>query len=605
MNPKDKKIILLVEDEAFLALRQKQYLETKGFEVHHLRRGRDAVSYITDRKPADLVLMDIALGDGVSGADAAREILSIRKLPLIFLSSHTEEHILEWTDGIDASGYVARESGDAVLLASIRMAFRLFESQQRELAHQRALGESEQRMREFFEDVSEVLPLSFAIVTPQGKVLFANRHALQLFGIKSRDELEELHVPLVWADPEKRKEWVRMLTEQGSARNIETEMIGPDGRRLWLLASGMIINYQGQQAILSIHNDISDRKAAEDEVIESERWFRTLANTTATGIFIYQGEKFVYANDAITRITGYSHEEFLALSHLREIAHPDHRKLAEARARDRQAGKPVPEIYELKILRKDGESRWVEVSGGVIDWKGKPAAIGTAFDITKRKLAYEQVRSLLEEKELILKETHHRVKNNMNVISGLLSLQAGEMEESDCGKILQDAAGRAQSMTVLYDKLYRAEETGWITLDQFLKPLVTEIMEPFYSSCPIETRIEVEAIPMHAKTLSSLGIIINEMVTNSMKYAFRGRKKGEITVTAGKRGELIHICYRDDGVGLPEDTDFSQGQTFGMQLIRLLTEQLSGTLEVRTGSAIGGGTELDISFPPPDEADRG
>ncbi len=474
----EKKTILLVEDEAFLALGQKRFLERKGYDVIHVRKGEQAVELVNSEAHIDLVLMDIDLGEGMDGTETAKKILARERIPLIFLSSHTGEDIIEKTDGIDACSYVAKKSGDAVLLTSIQMAFRLFESQERELAQRSALE-------------------------------------------------------------------------------------------------------------------------------ESEKWFRTLANSTATGIFIYQGKRFVYANEAISRITGYPLDEFLSLENLWEIAHPDHRELAMQRSRDRQAGKKLPTIYELKILRKDGETRWVEISGGVIDWRGEPAAIGTAFDITKRKMAHQRVEKLLQEKELILKETHHRVKNNMNVISGLLSLQAGELEGSECEKVLLDAAGRAQSMMVLYDKLYRAEETGWLTLDQFLKPLVEEIMQPFYSSCHVETSLEIEAIPMHAKSLSSLGIIINEMVTNSMKYAFRGRDRGEVSITAFRSGEVVTIRYRDDGIGLPEGTDFSEGKTFGMQLIQLLTEQLSGSLEVKSGGGVvGGGTELIITFPCPVEADR-
>ncbi|MCF7928470.1 MAG: PAS domain S-box protein, partial [Spirochaetales bacterium] len=413
------------------------------------------------------------------------------------------------------------------------------------------------------------------------------------FEIDSLEELEGLRVPLVWKDPSQREEWVKALKEQGSIASMEAEMVSASGRTIWLLASGLLMTYQGQPAILSIHNEITERKLREDTVKDSERWFRTLADTTTTGIFIYQDDRYVYANAAITRITGYSEREFLQLEHVWDLVHPDFRDTVRERTVARQAGEDVPEHYELKIVCRDGEEKWLDISVGVIDWGGRPAAIGTAFDITGRKQALEQVNALLQEKEVILKETHHRVKNNMNVIASLLTLQSDDVPSDECKDIILDAAGRAHSMMVLYDKLYRSNEVRELDLKEYLEPMVQEILTPFFSAFSVKAELHIENIELATKTLSSLGIIMNELITNSMKYAFAGRREGTIAVDAFRSDNGVTIVYRDDGVGMPPDVDFDTQTTFGLQLIRLLSRQIGAEVEVKREN----GTVFTFSIP--------
>lgn len=567
-------MILLVEDEVILALSEKTTLENYGYRVITALSGEEAVDTVQARPDIDLVLMDINLGRGMDGTEAAVEILNLREIPLIFMSSHTEREVVEKTEGITSYGYVVKNSGKTVLAASIRMAFRLFDAKIKEKEKEEAHQESEA----LFRNLTETIPLSLTIITPEGRVLYANEQAVSLLEVDSRGSLLDIPIPMVWARPVERDTWKRKLQEEGVVKNFELEIITASGKHKWLIASGLIIDYQGQPAILSIHNDITDRKETEAALEKSEAWFRTLTDTTSTAIFIYQDNSFVYANQAIETVTGYPREEFLRLRHIWDIIHPDFQDTVHTYALARQQGEAAPSHYEAPIITKAGELRWLDISAGVISWQGRSAGIGTAFDITERKLAGEQIAALLKEKELILKETHHRIKNNMGIIGSLLNLKADDVEHPGCSDVLRDAAGWARSMTVLYEKLYQAEGLPLLGMKDYLEPLIGEILEPLSAGRPVKVESDIENIPLESKTLSSLGIIINEMITNSVKYAFSDAEALHIRVKADKADGCIQITYEDNGPGFAGNRNFDQSPGFGVQLIRLLVGQLEGDI---------------------------
>jgi len=213
-------------------------------------------------------------------------------------------------------------------------------------------------------------------------------------------------------------------------------------------------------------------------------------------------------------------------------------------------------------------------------------AIESIRDITEQKLAEEKIRNLLREKELILREVHHRVKNNMNIISGLLKLQAFAPENLAARGVLQDAAGRLKSMMVLYDKLYRGENESAVPIKEYLPALINEIAGIFPQKALIKIETRIDDIILDANLLSPLGIMINELITNSMKYAFDGKADGTITITAVKKESFVVITFEDNGPGMPENITFENSSGFGLQLVKMLAQQIGGTitLERRPGT---------------------
>ncbi|HOT44305.1 MAG TPA: sensor histidine kinase [Spirochaetota bacterium] len=236
-----------------------------------------------------------------------------------------------------------------------------------------------------------------------------------------------------------------------------------------------------------------------------------------------------------------------------------------------------------------------EYSAFIITIAGEKHIMVTIVDITERKCAEERIRALLAEKELLLREVNHRLKNNMNTMISLLSLQAGTLNEQATINALLKARGRIQSMSVLYDTLYQTENVGEMSIEHYLTPLVERIVPLFPISTAVTIDMRIENFPVKVKTLLPLGIIANELVTNAMKYAFTGREKGTITVSALKEGSHAAMVIEDDGIGIPETVNPEQPTGFGLKLVGILVKQIGGA--IMTGRP--GGARFMITFPLP------
>ncbi|HOU33502.1 MAG TPA: histidine kinase dimerization/phosphoacceptor domain -containing protein, partial [Synergistaceae bacterium] len=215
------------------------------------------------------------------------------------------------------------------------------------------------------------------------------------------------------------------------------------------------------------------------------------------------------------------------------------------------------------------------------------------MDITERQRAEEQIRKLLEEKGLILQEAHHRMKNHMNTMSSLLSLQAQTLNDPKAVRALEDARGRLESMAVLYDKLYRCGAPRAMPLGNYLPELVRWVVALFPLGSLVTVETEIDEVVLSPRILSTLGILVNELVSNAMKYAFSGRSDGVLRVTASHRDGRVELTVEDDGPGFPPALDPACPSGFGLRLVALLATQLEGTLAVRSGK----GAHISLDFP--------
>lgn len=205
----------------------------------------------------------------------------------------------------------------------------------------------------------------------------------------------------------------------------------------------------------------------------------------------------------------------------------------------------------------------------------------------------ENIRTYLNEKDLLLQEIHHRIKNNMFTIESLLSLQADTADDPKISEALNEAKGRLRSMGVLYDRLYRSGNITAVSLKEYLPPLIRDIIKLQTDPSSLQIETDVDDIVLDANTLSSLGILVNELLTNAVKYAFPEERAGEIYIscTSPSPGTL-EMIYRDNGVGLPDEVLAGTSGGLGMILVRSLTEQLKGDLRMRNE----GGALIEFRF---------
>jgi two-component sensor histidine kinase len=258
-----------------------------------------------------------------------------------------------------------------------------------------------------------------------------------------------------------------------------------------------------------------------------------------------------------------------------------------------QAARKMQRNYFLfRHRRADGSIRDVEVYSGPIRVGGRELLYSIIYDITERRRAEEKIQNLLHEKELLLKEVHHRVINNMNTIHSLIRLQFEAQADPAVKMALQDAASRLQSMMVLYGKLYRSEIPNAVSMQGYFPPLLNEIVGIFPHAGTIEIKTRIDDIVLDPYLLSPLGIILTELTTNAMKHAFIGRSDGVITVTASKKENGVSITFEDNGIGLPDSISFENSSGFGMQLVGMLVEQIDGSITIERKQ----GTKYIIDF---------
>jgi PAS domain S-box-containing protein len=347
-----------------------------------------------------------------------------------------------------------------------------------------------------------------------------------------------------------------------------------------------------------ISRDITETKKIQEALRESnERWhgiIERISDYIYTSYLVDGTIVETVHGQACVAVTGYTTEEFEADPYLWfNMIYPDDRTRVQEHTTALVSDACANSI-EHRILRKDGALRWIRNTPVLHrDPSGKLFSYdGIIFDITERKMAEDEVQKLLEEKELILKEVHHRIKNNMTTVSSLLNLQASTLKESNAVKAIRDAVGRVQSMMVLYDNLYTSPGFLSTNLSRYLSSLVEQIMGMFSGGVPVRVAMDMEEVVLSTKLLPSLGIMINEILTNTMKYAFKDRLEGSIALSARLRDGMVFMEISDDGVGLPESLDFESSTSFGLMLIKMLSDQLDGTIRLERGK----GTKYSLEF---------
>jgi two-component sensor histidine kinase len=237
----------------------------------------------------------------------------------------------------------------------------------------------------------------------------------------------------------------------------------------------------------------------------------------------------------------------------------------------------------------------------ILDDQGRLVGLSKVLrDITDQKLAEQRMIQSLREKEILLREIHHRVKNNLQVITSLLNLQVERVSSAAARSALTESQDRIRSMAFVHQMLYKSKDLAHIDFLEYLRNIVDSLVRS-YRGEQRAVRASVNGIPIQLDIdrASACGLIVTELVTNSLRHAFPQGRSGHIAVQVSVRGEEIVLAVSDDGVGLPEQAKLDASPTFGLQIARALTQQLEGTLEVDTRY----GTAYEVRFPQSVRAD--
>jgi len=256
-------------------------------------------------------------------------------------------------------------------------------------------------------------------------------------------------------------------------------------------------------------------------------------------------------------------------------------------------GKPHTSLRRIFAL--NGEELFFENTATPIkDENGKIiACLELARDITERKRSENKIKTLLEEKEILLKEVHHRTKNHLSLLSSMLFLQIESTKEQAVKDCLTDSQSRIHSICVLYDKLTLTDNFTEISLKAYLDKLVDELLLQIPSKCRVSVEKKLDDIVISSRMSFSLGIIINELITNIIKYAFKNKDKGKVTISTSKQDSKIVVIVQDDGVGMPENLTLNNATSLGLNLVKMMTDGINGTVRIERNN----GTRFILEFP--------
>jgi len=339
-----------------------------------------------------------------------------------------------------------------------------------------------------------------------------------------------------------------------------------------------------------------ERKRADEALRESERKYHALAELSPVGIFRTDAEgDCTYINERWQKITGLTLEEALGKGWVQSL-HPDDRnRISEEWYQAVREHRPFKSEY--RFLNRDGTTTWVLGQAIIERTNSERVAnyIGTITDITERKHAEEQLKESLREKEILLREIHHRVKNNMQVISSLLMLQEELSEDEKVIEMLKDSQNRIISMALIHEKLYRSENFSRIDLKEYIDDLVSGLFQSYgISEDKVALNINAENVLLGIDSAIPCGLIINELVSNSLKHAFPEDESGEINILIHSTDEdMIELSIGDNGIGIPEDLDFRRTESLGLRIVNVLVEnQLHGEITLNRDR----GTKFKIKF---------
>jgi PAS domain S-box-containing protein len=443
-----------------------------------------------------------------------------------------------------------------------------------------------------------LLSIGAVIATYEGKILYANQQGANLLGYTPKElinlNLDSVSHPhdLLHEKVQRQRCW---RGEQASYR-VEKRFRHRQGQIVWLQIDATILK-DGENCpayILMYWQDITERKHAEAAFVANEKRFRQIFEEVPVGMAIIGfNHRLIKVNKALCDMTGYSEAELLSRP-FDILTHPEDHLQDTILAKQLYYGRIPHYQLEKRCITKSQNIIWVLLTAYIIrNEQGKAVnSLAMIRDITKQKTAQEYLANALQEKELFLKEIHHRVKNNLHVIANLLELQSQSIEDESLHNLFSDSQNRIYTMALIHEHLYQSSHFGKVELGEYIKNLTYNLLA-YYDQEDINLQLQLDKIWVNMETAIPCGLVVNELVTNALKYAwanshFPGVK--QLTIMCVQSDDrLITLTIKDNGLGLGAT---GNSHTLGMRLVKLLAKQLDATLHTDTQA----GTSFQLTF---------
>jgi PAS domain S-box-containing protein len=362
---------------------------------------------------------------------------------------------------------------------------------------------------------------------------------------------------------------------------------------VFLVIIRQFITLKENKNLLAIaEKEVGSRKIAENEARESEIYYRAIFENTGTAIIMIDQDMTISrVNSEAEILTGFSKEEIEGKKKWTDFVVGEELNRLKGYFNKRYDPNKRPREYETKGQDEEGNIKDLLVT--VVTIPGTQKQLASLIDITKRKNAENLIKSSLNEKNILLQEIHHRVKNNMQIISSLLNLQTRYTNDEETVNILKESQNRVRSMAMIHEKLYQSKDLSHINFIDYIQSLVSKL---FYSynikEAQITPVLEIENVNLNIETAVPCGLIISELISNSLKYAFPNEMKGNIHITLKSVDDKYELIISDNGIGLPTDFDFNKLESLGLLLVNNLIEQIDGKITINKSHP----TQFKITF---------
>ncbi len=620
-------------------------LKESGYRVRSAPSGKLALqSAFND--PSDLILLDIMMPemDGYEICRRLKENEATKHIPVIFVTALDKDYDEETGLSMGAVDYITKPIRIPIVLARVNahIKLKLYRDRLESLVRERTsdlervnrdlvseiserkraeqalrekgeyLEEAERKVRyqlQFLYEIINAINAPIFFKDREGRYIGCNAAFEEYLGLAISEILGKTVFDI--APAEKAEVYRRMdqeLFESDGEQIYETRARYADGsERDVVYHKSLFHDTDGRiGGIVGVMLDITDRKKAEAAVRESERFAVSTLNALDASIAILdETGDILSVNSSWRRFAAENAREpldlFEGVNYLAvcdAARGEDARESAEFAAGIRRVIRGEAESYELEYPCHSPEKRrWFIGRVTRFFGEGPVRVVVSHTDITEIKLAEERILASLHEKEVLLKEIHHRVKNNMQVVSSLLGLQSAAITEgADIRGAFNDMQNRIKSMAIVHENLYHSEDFSRVDFREYIRSLVMNISHSFgVDGKKIRIGIDVEDAALDMNAAVPCGLLLNELITNAVKHAFPGGRKGELTISMHRvDGGAYRLAVKDDGPGLPDGLDSIAQSSLGLRLAKLLANQIGGELTVGSGP----GAEFAVTFDP-------
>ena len=610
--------ILIVDDHMETLDVLEAVLKQAHYNIIKATSGEEALRWLL-RLDFALILLDVKLPT-LSGFEVARLIRQRernRYVPIIFITGVTKDaESISQGYLAGAVDYLMKPVDPDILRAKVSFFIDIY------IKHE-ALKQAGKHFSSLYETGNLIV---WRADSRTMRFQFVSREAEKVLGYPVETWLAESNFFASHLHPQDMK-WVlsSMLraAHESIPMEIEYRMIAQDGETHWFHNVIRVPkDDEDSFELIGIMLDVSERKEAEEairlaneelekrvkertaELVEAER-----SATEARGRYqelvecldaivweaIPQSLTFIYVSNQSEYILGYPASQWIENPRFwRNIIHPDDRERIIRKFTEIKPSTKDREL-EYRVITADGRVIWLNNIIGLYQASGEhnERLRGIMIDVTERKRMEGLLKKSVAEKDLLLKEIHHRVKNNLQIISSLLNLQKNYVSSTECRNVLDESQNRVHSMALIHEKLYQTDNLNQIHFAEYILDLSSFLFRS-YGVDPNRVKLNVDSQAfLNIDTAIPCGLIVSELVSNALKYAFPQREKGAISIETKQRDGVFELKVQDDGVGFPENLDFRNTQSLGMRLVNTLAKQLQGSIEMDRSL----GTIFRILFP--------